>query len=108
MRPSADERRADSATDLDRLSSEVPPSRTRLGVRQQMHGVREAFRLRRQARAQCLAHGFYLEHSLFGEAANARRKMLELLRGARVHWRRTLGLPISVPSGADRTPGGRG
>lgn len=75
--------------DIDRLGSQVA-SQPELDVRQQMHSVREAFRLRRLARDERYLHAFYTEHNLLEEAANARRSMLELLRGARVHWRRTL------------------
>jgi len=58
-----------------------------------MYSVREAFRLRRLARGQRYLQAFYVEHSLFEEAVSSRRLMLELLRGARVHWRRTLRMP---------------
>lgn len=74
---------------IGRARSTPPTDRN---LRQQMTNVREAFRMRRLARAQRNLYDFYDEHSMFDEAGRSRRLMMHLLRTARTHWRCTLGL----------------
>ncbi|HEX5050247.1 MAG TPA: hypothetical protein VFZ65_00615 [Planctomycetota bacterium] len=90
MRPAIDVRRVSAASDQAARDSQTPTPAGPRDADQQMSDVREAFRLRRMARTQRHLYGFYIEHNLLDEAQSSRRLVLELLRAARMHWRRTL------------------
>lgn len=59
---------------------------------QRMASLREAFRLRRLARAHRDLWLFYLEHNMLEQARDSRLVLIDHLRSARHQWRLTLGM----------------